>query len=163
MGALSDLYDPNEILWRGCPCGLHASMFEHQAALGAKSGSRFYAAETTEGSSQPTPREPMGEIAPVTKPADRLSWKDQDRVMANLAESAIMRGIFGSDMNRRNFLRAVGGTTAAAAIGSILPVDKAIANILEANGPLEKNRAQRRLRADHLRNAHHHGLSHGVL
>ncbi len=153
MGALSNLYDPDEVLWTGCPCGLHATMFEHQAALAsAEKGSRFYCAETTPEMSGVEPvrieRGPrLGELggedglralsAPVEQP-EQLDWKDQEKVLANIAESAIMKGIFGSDMNRRNFLRAVGGTTAAAAIASVLPIEKAIADIVDAKGALEK-------------------------
>ncbi|MEO1329293.1 MAG: CmpA/NrtA family ABC transporter substrate-binding protein [Pseudomonadota bacterium] len=60
--------------------------------------------------------------------------------MAHVAHSAILAGIFGTDVNRRNFLRAVGGGTAAAAIASILPLDKALADIVGAKGPLEKTK-----------------------
>jgi len=140
MGALSNVYDPDEILWTGCPCGLHATMFEHRAAMsGASNGSRFYSAETTEGGRNASPQ--MDALSDLDRPADeteKLEWKDQENVLANLATSAIMKGLFGNDTSRRNFLRGVGGTTAAAAIASILPIDKAIANIVEATGPLEK-------------------------
>ena len=48
MGALSNLYDADEILWTGCPCGMHATMYEHQAALASKNpNSKKYSAETT--------------------------------------------------------------------------------------------------------------------
>lgn len=33
MGALSNPFDPDEILWTGCPCGMHATMYEHQLAM----------------------------------------------------------------------------------------------------------------------------------
>lgn len=141
MGALSNVYDPNEILWKGCPCGLHATMYEHQAALSGSGGGRFYAAETTERAA-PKPEAPAFDaLSDLEQPAaktDKLDWGDQEKVLANLATSAIMKGLFQTDINRRNFLRAVGGTTAAAAIASILPIEKAIANIVEATGPLEK-------------------------
>ncbi len=142
MGALSNVYDPDEVLWNGCPCGLHATMFEHQAALeGATKGSRFYAAETTDGASSQQAAmqaDPMSDLQQPKDRTERLRWKDQEDVLANLAQSAIMKGIFGTDVNRRNFLRAVGGTTAAAAIASVLPINKAIADIVSATGPLEK-------------------------
>ena len=141
MGALSNVYDPDEILWTGCPCGLHATMYEHQAAMaGASSGSRFYAAETTTRDRQGSGPE-MDALSDLNQPASQtepLDWKDQEKVLANVATSAVMKGLFGNDMSRRNFLRAVGSTTAAAAIASILPIDKAIANIVDAKGPLEK-------------------------
>ncbi|MCI4666323.1 MAG: ABC transporter substrate-binding protein [Neomegalonema sp.] len=146
MGALSNLYDADEVLWNGCPCGLHATMFEHQAALAdASKGSRFYCAETTpNGAEGPVAREAteadraLSDLAAPTDTAEKLDWKDQERVLANLAESAILNGIFGTDANRRAFLRAVGAGTAAAAISSILPIDKAVANIVDAKGPIEK-------------------------
>ena len=146
MGALSNLYDPDEVLWTGCPCGLHATMFEHQAALAdASKGSRFYCAETTEGPERQNAQRAEG-VAPSDRamsdldgPAgEELDWKDQEKVLANVAHSAILKGIFGADANRRAFLRAVGSGTAMAAISSILPIDKAIANIVDAKGPLEK-------------------------
>ena len=143
MGALSNVYDPNEVLWNGCPCGLHATMFEHKAALaaGAEARGRFYAADTTQGApqgGQPMQADTMSDLEGPKGKVEGLEWKNQEEVMANLAKSAILKGLFGTNMNRRNFLQAVGSTTAAAAIASVLPIDKAIANILEANGPLEK-------------------------
>jgi len=56
-------------------------------------------------------------------------------------ESAIVRGLFGHhDEARRQFLRMVGGGTLAAALGSILPIDKVKAAIKEGGGPLEKKK-----------------------
>ena len=141
MGALSNVYDPEEVLWKGCPCGLHATMYEHQAALTGGNGSRFYAAESTDGASQRETAPELETLSDLQSPAAQSegpSWDNQEEVMANVAKSALLKGLFGTDMNRRNFLRAVGSTTAAAAIASIIPIDKAIANILDANGPLEK-------------------------
>ncbi|MEO9574249.1 MAG: CmpA/NrtA family ABC transporter substrate-binding protein [Tateyamaria sp.] len=141
MGALSNVYDPEEILWKGCPCGLHATMYEHQAALSGAEGSRFYAAESTEGAQRRDAGPELDTLSDLQSPAAQSegpSWDNQEEVMANVAKSALLKGLFGTDMNRRNFLRAVGSTTAAAAIASIIPIDKAIANILDANGPLEK-------------------------
>ena len=143
MGALSNVFDPDEILWTGCPCGLHATMFEHQAALagGGAGKGRFYAAETTEQSCSSAESAQYGALSDLDQPlqkSDQLEWSSREDVIANIARSAIMKGLFGTDMNRRNFLQAVGGTTAAAAISSILPVDKVLANIVEAKGSLEK-------------------------
>ncbi len=143
MGALSNVFDPDEILWTGCPCGLHATMFEHQTALagGGAGKGRFYAAETTESSSSSAEAAQYGALSDLDQPSqknDQLEWSSREDVIANIARSAIMKGLFGTDMNRRNFLQAVGGTTAAAAISSILPVEKVLANIVEAKGPLEK-------------------------
>ena len=145
MGALSNLYDPNEILWAGCPCGLHATMFEHQAAMAEQSGSRFYMSETTgsQTSGDSTGQFVESSLDSLNAPAsktEKLDWNDQEKVLANVAESAILKGLFGTDMNRRNFLSAVGIGTAAAAISSIIPIDKAVAAIVDAKGPLEKTK-----------------------
>jgi len=62
-------------------------------------------------------------------------------VIDRAVESAIVRGMFGHhDEARRNFLRLVGGGTLAAALGSILPLDKVKAAIKEGGGPLEKKK-----------------------
>ncbi|MCB1739405.1 MAG: ABC transporter substrate-binding protein [Gammaproteobacteria bacterium] len=63
---------------------------------------------------------------------------DMEAAMARSVESAIVKGIFGTDLNRRSFLRLVGASTAAAAISSILPMDAVKAAIVDAKGPLEK-------------------------
>ena len=56
-------------------------------------------------------------------------------------ESAIVRGLFGhNDRSRRDFIRLVGGGTLAAALGSLLPLDKIKAAAKESGGPLEKTR-----------------------
>ncbi len=133
MGALSNPFDPDAILWTGCPCGMHATMFEHQAAMAEarKLGSRFYCAETTEGTGAP----PAPEVAD-TDPD--VSWMDQDAVLARCVESAVMQGLFGTDANRRAFLRGVGSATALAAISQFIPLDAVKAAIVDAKGPLEK-------------------------
>ena len=56
-------------------------------------------------------------------------------------ESAIVRGVFRhNDRSRRDFIRLVGGGALAAALGSLLPLDKIKAAAKEAGGPLEKTR-----------------------
>ena len=56
-------------------------------------------------------------------------------------ESAIVRGVFAhNDRSRRDFIRLVGGGTLAAALGSLLPLDKIKAAAKESGGPLEKTR-----------------------
>ncbi|MGB7182348.1 MAG: CmpA/NrtA family ABC transporter substrate-binding protein [Burkholderiaceae bacterium] len=112
MGIFTDLYDPNKPLWTGCACGRHASAAEHNAALSTSSA-------------QPT--------APATP--DPL---DHDNQLAACVESAILKGLFKTDTERRHFIRAVGAGTAAAAIGTLLPMDKVKAAIVDAKGPLEK-------------------------
>ena len=89
MGALSNLYDPNEVLWNGCPCGLHATMYEHQAALSASdNGSRFYCAETTDEATDAQPvyqnGQPFGNLEKPAAKTKKLDWDDQEKVLANL-------------------------------------------------------------------------------
>jgi len=64
-----------------------------------------------------------------------------DEAMVDRAvESAIVRGMFGhNEINRRRFLQMIGGGTVAAALGSILPLDKVKAAIKDG-GPLEKTK-----------------------
>ena len=71
---------------------------------------------------------------------EKLDWSDNQKVMANVIESSILKGIFGTDVNRRNFLKAVGASTASAAIASVFPIQQAIAAIVDAKGPLEKTK-----------------------
>ena len=62
---------------------------------------------------------------------------DMEDALSRCVESAVMRGLFGGDTSRRNFLRAVGVATAVAAIHDIFPLGAAKALAQEA-GPLEK-------------------------
>ena len=60
----------------------------------------------------------------------------QDRAV----ESAIMRAMFPQDEVRRRFLKAVGGSTAMAAIATIFPLAAAKEAFAETLGPLEKTK-----------------------
>src|SRR5690606_37784658 len=56
-------------------------------------------------------------------------------------ENAIVRAMFNhNDASRRRFLRTVGGSTFAAALASVLPMDAIKAAAQEAGGPLEKKK-----------------------
>ncbi|MCB1510551.1 MAG: hypothetical protein KDJ36_06570, partial [Hyphomicrobiaceae bacterium] len=116
MGALSNPFDPNKILWNGCPCGLHSSMWEHQLAQAKAESeqSRFFCVSTDEAS--PAQDAPSTGLASTKSVADDTpSWDDNEAVVSRVVETAVMRGLFGTDTNRRAFLRAVGATSAAAA------------------------------------------------
>ncbi len=136
MGAFSDPFDPNTILWSGCPCGQHASMAEHRAAMGGATGSRFVceSADTAEPSapSLPAVSTPVADAKP--------SYDDTDALLERCVEQAVMKGIFGTDASRRGFLRAVGSGTALAAISQIFPLDIAKALAAETKGALEKTK-----------------------
>ncbi len=61
--------------------------------------------------------------------------KTTEDIMDRAVESAIVRGVFGhNEMQRRDFLRMVGGGTLAAALGSIK------AAVKDSIGPLEKKK-----------------------
>ncbi|WP_425287230.1 CmpA/NrtA family ABC transporter substrate-binding protein [Pelagibacterium luteolum] len=62
-----------------------------------------------------------------------------EQMMGRAIESAIVRSTFGhSDISRRSFASMLGASTLAAAFASVLPIDKAMANILEDIGTPEK-------------------------
>ena len=62
-----------------------------------------------------------------------------DDMLEQAVESAIVRSIFGhSDIGRRSFMGMVGGTTAAAALASVFPLNEAKAAILDNLGTPEK-------------------------
>ncbi|MGE8633273.1 MAG: ABC transporter substrate-binding protein, partial [Achromobacter piechaudii] len=59
---------------------------------------------------------------------------------SNAVDQAVMRAIFPQDALRRRFLRAVGGSTAMAAIASIFPLAAAREAFAQSTGPLEKQK-----------------------
>ena len=141
MGALSNPYDPNSLLWSGCPCGLHSSMWEHQLAMadGEAGQSRYYCVKAEDGG---TADEALpGEAKPAAQADDELpSWDNEEEVVSRLVDVAVMKSLFGSDVSRRTFLRAVGASTAAAVVSQFIPLDEVKAKVIEATGPLEKSK-----------------------
>jgi hypothetical protein len=77
MGALSDPFDPDKILWAGCPCGAHASMWEHQIAManGGNGDSRFYCMETGEEAAEASRQQPQSRYRGEAGPANAASEK----------------------------------------------------------------------------------------
>ncbi len=64
-----------------------------------------------------------------------------DDMLARTVESAIVRSVFGQhDASRRGFLSMVGGGALAAALASVIPLEKVKANIVSDLGPLEKSK-----------------------
>ena len=62
-----------------------------------------------------------------------------EEMVGRVVESAIVRSTFGrNEMARRSFLGAVGGGTAAAILGSMLPMEKIKEAVLDNLGPPEK-------------------------
>jgi nitrate/nitrite transport system substrate-binding protein len=173
MGAFANPYNPDKLLWSGCPCGQHRSMLEHQMAMAGAKAERFTceAVEDIDTSPNPEPRfagrpsaPPCGDASCVDPdctgapprrdptPAEReqmrtQAWLDDEPeggntedVLSRCVESAVVKGLFGTDMNRRTFLRAVGASTAAAAIAEIFPMGAAKALAQEMKGQLEKTK-----------------------
>ncbi len=64
---------------------------------------------------------------------------DEDARTRRVIEGAVVRALFPDDVKRRAFLRAVGVTTAAAAISQFLPLGNAMEAFAEA-GKLEKTK-----------------------
>jgi nitrate/nitrite transport system substrate-binding protein len=73
--------------------------------------------------------------------ANAPTFDSSDDMMDRAVESAIVRGMFGhNDESRRRFIKMVGGGTLAAALGSIIPLDKVKAAVKDSIGPLEKTK-----------------------
>jgi len=185
MGAFANPFDPDKLLWNGCPCGQHRSIIEHNMAMAAAQGkdaSRFQcsedvdAAEATSASGAAgSGHSPANCFDPSCQEAACVSMRqgaeangqgdmmravqnhqqemadldaepeasDLESSMSRAVESAVMQGLFGGDMHRRAFLKAVGAGTAYAAIASMFPLEEAKAMAVEmaqAGGKLEKTK-----------------------
>lgn len=77
--------------------------------------------------------------APTSGIREESTLQSSEAMMERAIESAIVRSVFGhSDISRRSFMGLVGGGTAAAALASIFPIDKAKAALLDTLGKPEK-------------------------
>ncbi|MFM7346199.1 MAG: CmpA/NrtA family ABC transporter substrate-binding protein [Tagaea sp.] len=65
-----------------------------------------------------------------------------DDAMADLAEAAVVKAIFGAEANRRGFMNLVGSSTAAAAIASVLPMGFIREVAAQAPRALEKQKLE---------------------
>ena len=63
--------------------------------------------------------------------------RDIEALQSRVVENAVMRALFPNDSARRSFLKAVGGTTAMAAISSLFPL-AAAKEAFAQKGPIEK-------------------------
>jgi nitrate/nitrite transport system substrate-binding protein len=71
--------------------------------------------------------------------ADEL--RTTEDIIDRAVESAVVRSVFGhNELSRRTFLRLMGGGTLAAALASVLPMDKVKAAVKDNLGPLEKKK-----------------------
>lgn len=67
--------------------------------------------------------------------------RDSDDLLDRAIENAVVRSVFGhNDHSRRSFMKLMGAGTAAAALGSVFPLDKAKAAVKESLGKPEKSR-----------------------
>ncbi|MCB1548752.1 MAG: ABC transporter substrate-binding protein [Hyphomicrobiaceae bacterium] len=71
--------------------------------------------------------------------AAREAVTGEEARLTRAVEQAVMRAIFPNDVTRRNFLRAVGASTAAAALYQVLPIASAT-EAFAAGGKLEKTK-----------------------
>src|SRR5262245_46603890 len=100
MGTLSNPFDPKKRLGSGCACGLHGSAEEHHRA-------KVVEAAGHEPSVTPPDTAVMPEKTAFAD-TDTPDWNDQEGLIERCVETAVIKSIFGSDMSRRHFLRAVG-------------------------------------------------------
>jgi nitrate/nitrite transport system substrate-binding protein len=80
---------------------------------------------------------------PATSASSELSpsFDNSDDMLDRVIENAIVRSVFDqNDASRRRFIKLVGGGTLAAALGTMLPMDKVKAAMKESMGPLEKKK-----------------------
>src|SRR5262245_47016786 len=79
-----------------------------------------------------------GQHATQAGPDEAGALSGDERV-ARVVEGAVMRAIFPHDATRRTFLRAVGASTALAAISQFFPLGTAIDAFAQAGAPEKKD------------------------
>lgn len=81
-------------------------------------------------------------VDPASAPPDLASGPggpSREDIMERAVESAVVRSVFGhNELSRRSFAKMLGGTTLAAALSSVLPLDKVKAAILDEIGEPER-------------------------
>lgn len=92
MSRYFDPYDANKPLHIGCSCGHHGTQAEHEADTAAAT------------------------LRSRSETAEFQQYSNE------FIEASLMKAIFPHDQTRRNFLSAVGKSTAMAAIASVFPV-----------------------------------------
>jgi nitrate/nitrite transport system substrate-binding protein len=69
----------------------------------------------------------------------RSAMPDRDGLMRRAVESAVLGALFPADIDRRNFLKAVGATTALAAIAQFFPLGTALDAFAQTAAPEKKD------------------------
>jgi nitrate/nitrite transport system substrate-binding protein len=105
---LNDAFDPDAKPGSGCGCGRHATAEQHAS-------DPALSAENVASS----PRE------------------DSEALAMRAVENAVMRALFPADATRRRFLRAVGSSTALAAVSTLFPL-AAAKEVFAQSGRIEK-------------------------
>jgi nitrate/nitrite transport system substrate-binding protein len=106
-----DPYDANKPLMTGCSCGRHDSQAEHEAV-----------SETQ---------------AAVDKLKARSETAEFEQYSNEFIEATLIKAIFPHEQTRRNFLAAVGKSTAMAAIASVFPL-ASLQAMAQDKGAIEK-------------------------
>ncbi|MGH1438958.1 MAG: CmpA/NrtA family ABC transporter substrate-binding protein [Cellvibrionaceae bacterium] len=71
----------------------------------------------------------------------KAQFDSSEDMLDRVIENSIVRGIFNqNDMERRTFMKAVGGGTMASILGTMLPMDSIKAAVKESAGKLEKTK-----------------------
>lgn len=133
MKSLGNPFDADTRLTHttGCTCDTCRAEKTSQAPLSDAERTRVWEREA----------ERMEPLATPSGQSAKPQFATPDDMMDRAVESAIVRGMFGhNDHSRRQFLKLMGGGTLAAALGSILPLDKIKAAVKESMGPLEKTK-----------------------
>jgi len=127
--SLGDPYDSNVSLnhIKGCAC-LACTQANDQKSY----------SEALEKTADKTPKLSQKQVARIV---EQENVSSSEEMMDRAIENAIVRGIFGqNDLQRRRFIRTVGGGTLAAALSSILPLGAIKAAAKESSGKLEKKK-----------------------
>lgn len=129
MKSLGNPFDANSRLIHGQSCHCDSCNAARQPMTEAESRQQF---EQLAAKAQPDSTKSVSE-----KPL----FDNVEAMLDRVVENAIVRGVFGhSDTSRRRFIQMVGGGTLAAALGTLLPMDKIKAAVKESGGPLEKKK-----------------------
>ena len=149
--SLNNPYDANSDLQHGPGCQCPICVFQKEQAQSSYECSETELTERLEkavfeGTTSPEYNMPEFEAVAADhvaaeKADDPNPLESSEDVMDRAIESAIVRGVFGhDDMSRRSFLQAVGGTTLAAVLGSMLPMEDVKAAVKESMGKPEKSK-----------------------
>jgi nitrate/nitrite transport system substrate-binding protein len=133
VSAFRNPFDADVKLTSGCGCGRHASVAEHVSDLSVVS--------------DPNIEQRLHESRAAERPhavhaakhdAGLCDAPDREALGSRLVENAVMRALFPHDPTRRHFIRAVGSSTALAAVASLFPL-AAAKDAFGQSGRIEKS------------------------